>query len=84
VALGLLASLDLSDVKRKIIPELFDRPHASPRDRHEFITNLAARLGQPNAGPELLPEAGARDERTLEAVSSWPMLGFVPRASCFT
>jgi hypothetical protein len=25
-----------------------------------------------NAGPELMPEAGARDERTLEAVSSRP------------
>src|SRR3979409_1804246 len=31
---------------------------------------------KPNAGPELLPEAGARYERTLEAVSSRPMLGF--------
>ncbi len=28
----------------------------------------------PNAGHELLPEAGARDERTLEAVSSMPLL----------
>jgi hypothetical protein len=31
----------------------------------------------PNAGPELLPEAGARHERALEAVSSRPMLGWV-------
>jgi hypothetical protein len=30
-----------------------------------------------NAGPELLPEAGARDERTLEAVSSRPLFGRV-------
>jgi len=29
----------------------------------------------PNARPELLPEAGARDERTLEAVSSRPLFG---------
>src|SRR5438132_7550597 len=29
---------------------------------------------QPNARPELLPEAGARHERTLEAVSSRPLL----------
>jgi hypothetical protein len=28
-----------------------------------------------NARPELLPEAGARDERTLEAVSSRPLFG---------
>jgi hypothetical protein len=31
----------------------------------------------PNARYELLPEAGARHERTLEAVSSRPMLGWV-------
>jgi hypothetical protein len=29
----------------------------------------------PNAGPELLPEAGVRNERTLLAVSSRPWLG---------
>jgi hypothetical protein len=29
----------------------------------------------PNARPELLLEAGARHERTLEAVSSRPLLG---------
>jgi hypothetical protein len=33
-----------------------------------------------NARPELLPEAGARHERTLEAVSSRPFIG---RQSCF-
>jgi hypothetical protein len=33
----------------------------------------------PNASPELLPEAGARDERSLEAVSSRPLLGAVDR-----
>jgi hypothetical protein len=32
-----------------------------------------------NARYELLPEAGARDERTLEAVSSMPLLGDVFR-----
>ena len=30
---------------------------------------------KPNARPELLPEAGARHERTLEAVSSRPLFG---------
>jgi hypothetical protein len=30
---------------------------------------------KPNARPELLPEAGARHERTLEAVSSRPWFG---------
>jgi len=30
----------------------------------------------PNAGPELLPEAGATQERRLEAVSSRPMFGW--------
>jgi hypothetical protein len=29
----------------------------------------------PNAKPELLPEAGARHERTLAAVSSRPWFG---------
>jgi hypothetical protein len=32
---------------------------------------------KPNARPELLPEAGARNERTLEAVSSRPLFGAV-------
>jgi hypothetical protein len=35
---------------------------------------------KPNARPELLPEAGARHERTLEAVSSRPFIG---RLCCF-
>ena len=34
---------------------------------------------QPNARPELLPEAGARHERTLEAVSSRPLFGWLRR-----
>ena len=33
---------------------------------------------KPNAWPELLPEADARDERTLEAVSSRPLFGTGP------
>src|SRR3989304_2244278 len=33
-----------------------------------------------NARPELLPESGARQERTLEAVSSRPLLDGVSRA----
>jgi hypothetical protein len=32
----------------------------------------------PNAKPELLLKAGARYERTLEAVSSRPLLGGIP------
>src|SRR5438128_3682941 len=34
-------------------------------------------LLKPNARPELPPEAGARHERTLEAVSSRPLVGSV-------
>jgi len=34
-------------------------------------------VGTPNAGRQLLPEAGARNERTLEAVSSIPLFGMV-------
>src|SRR5262249_21149975 len=34
-----------------------------------FLTRIAPDLVQPNAAPQLLPEAGARHERTLEAVS---------------
>jgi hypothetical protein len=33
----------------------------------------------PNARPERPPEAGARDERTLEAVSSRPLFGSLCR-----
>jgi hypothetical protein len=36
-------------------------------------------IKRPNAEPELLPEAGARHERTLEAVSSRPL--FDPAAT---
>jgi hypothetical protein len=37
----------------------------------------------PNARPELLPEAEARHERTLEAVSSRPWLGLrISRSWC--
>jgi len=40
-------------------------------------TNLLARGLEPNARPELRPEAGA--QRTLEAVSSRPLFGGVAR-----
>jgi hypothetical protein len=41
------------------------------------LSSLASKSVQqvgPNAGHELLPEAGARYERTLEAVGSMPWL----------
>jgi hypothetical protein len=38
---------------------------------------------RPNARHEPLPEAGARDERTLEAVGSMPLFGQRLRLECF-
>jgi hypothetical protein len=40
-----------------------------------FIGTLLLTLLQPNARHELLLKAGATQERTLEAVSSMPLLG---------
>jgi hypothetical protein len=45
---------------------------------HENLKNLLPTLdigSHSNAKPELLPEAGVRYERTLEAVSSRPLFG---------
>ena len=40
-----------------------------------YVVRFPSNLLEPNAGPELLLEAGARHKRTLEAVSSRPWFG---------
>jgi hypothetical protein len=47
---------------------------------HAIPSEKARDFLKPNARPELLPEAEARHERTLAAVSSRPFIG---RLSCF-
>jgi hypothetical protein len=44
---------------------------------HKVVVWLRVFVVGPNARPELLLEAGARHERTLEAVSSTPLFGDV-------
>jgi hypothetical protein len=76
--------MEISRINRRIDWRRLFRWITSPRGHHHGehqlrIFALALDIGSHiNAGPELLPEAGA--QRTLEAVSSRPFIG---RQSCF-